>query len=318
MSVNITIKQLRKTAAQWTSDNTVLAAGVLGYETDTGKYKLGDGVTAWNSLSYPSFGGGGGTWGSITGTLSDQTDLQSALNLKANLSGAAFTGAVSVNISGASDTLQLTNSGSGTTLNILNSGSGDFFKIDTNKLVVSNNGNLAVDTNTLFVDAVNNRVGFNIEPLTNLHLKNNAASVDTIFRIQSNNRTVNLSVLNAPNVFEIEAAITRFNAQGAYPLYIANAGVSIGFASTPSALLHVKTASTSTIGQIIQAAAGQTADLLQLRSSAAAVLTSFTDNGAWKPASLADANADNGSVYYSTDQSKLVYKDSAGVVNDLY
>lgn len=29
-------------------------------------------------------GGGGGTWGGITGTLSDQTDLQSAINLKAN------------------------------------------------------------------------------------------------------------------------------------------------------------------------------------------------------------------------------------------
>lgn len=31
-------------------------------------------------------GGGGGTWGSITGTLSDQTDLQNALDLKADLS----------------------------------------------------------------------------------------------------------------------------------------------------------------------------------------------------------------------------------------
>lgn len=28
-------------------------------------------------------GGGGGTWGSITGTLSDQTDLQTALDSKA-------------------------------------------------------------------------------------------------------------------------------------------------------------------------------------------------------------------------------------------
>ena len=82
MAVNLTIKQLRKTAAQWTSDNTILADGVLGFETDTGKYKIGDGATAWNSLSYPTFGGGGGTWGSITGTLSDQTDLQSALDAK--------------------------------------------------------------------------------------------------------------------------------------------------------------------------------------------------------------------------------------------
>ena len=34
------------------------------------------------------------TWGTITGTLSTQTDLQAALNLKANLAGATFTGAI--------------------------------------------------------------------------------------------------------------------------------------------------------------------------------------------------------------------------------
>lgn len=33
--------------------------------------------------------GGGGTWGTITGTLSNQTDLQTALNLKANTSALA-------------------------------------------------------------------------------------------------------------------------------------------------------------------------------------------------------------------------------------
>lgn len=36
-------------------------------------------------------GGGGGSWGSITGTLSDQTDLQAALDLKANLASPTFT-----------------------------------------------------------------------------------------------------------------------------------------------------------------------------------------------------------------------------------
>ena len=34
-------------------------------------------------------GGGGGTWGSITGTLSNQTDLQNALNLKYDASNPA-------------------------------------------------------------------------------------------------------------------------------------------------------------------------------------------------------------------------------------
>lgn len=38
-------------------------------------------------------GGGGGTWGGITGTLSAQTDLNAALNAKANIASPALTGA---------------------------------------------------------------------------------------------------------------------------------------------------------------------------------------------------------------------------------
>jgi hypothetical protein len=40
-------------------------------------------------------GGGGGTWGSITGTIGTQSDLQSALALKADLASPTFTGTVS-------------------------------------------------------------------------------------------------------------------------------------------------------------------------------------------------------------------------------
>jgi len=42
----------RDTAANWTSGNPVLATGEFGYETNTGKFKIGNGSTAWNSLSY--------------------------------------------------------------------------------------------------------------------------------------------------------------------------------------------------------------------------------------------------------------------------
>ncbi len=42
----------RGTAAQWVSANPVLASGEIGYETDTNKIKIGNGVTAWNSLAY--------------------------------------------------------------------------------------------------------------------------------------------------------------------------------------------------------------------------------------------------------------------------
>jgi hypothetical protein len=36
------------------------------------------------------------------------------------------------------------------------------------------------------------------------------------------------------------------------------------------------------------------------------------------PVSLADASANNNSIYYSTTQTKLVYKDGGGVVRVLY
>lgn len=45
--------QLRgDTAANWTSANPVLAAREMALETDTSKFKIGNGSTAWNSLGY--------------------------------------------------------------------------------------------------------------------------------------------------------------------------------------------------------------------------------------------------------------------------
>lgn len=42
----------RGTAAAWTTANPILADGEMGFETDTRKQKIGDGVTAWSSLAY--------------------------------------------------------------------------------------------------------------------------------------------------------------------------------------------------------------------------------------------------------------------------
>lgn len=40
------------TVAKWSSSNPVLLKGEMGVESDTGKFKFGDGVTAWNDLPY--------------------------------------------------------------------------------------------------------------------------------------------------------------------------------------------------------------------------------------------------------------------------
>ena len=59
------MQQRRGTAAQWTSANPVLNAGEMGWESDTNKFKIGDGTNHWANLDYfidanstvnPSFG----------------------------------------------------------------------------------------------------------------------------------------------------------------------------------------------------------------------------------------------------------------------
>ena len=48
----VRIQVRRGVAADWSSVNPILAAGEMGYETDTNKFKFGNGTSAWNSLSY--------------------------------------------------------------------------------------------------------------------------------------------------------------------------------------------------------------------------------------------------------------------------
>ena len=67
------------TGAEWDDVDGIPAGGTVGQVLT--KNSSTDGDASWQTPQ-----SGGGTWGSITGTLSDQTDLQNALNAKANVS----------------------------------------------------------------------------------------------------------------------------------------------------------------------------------------------------------------------------------------
>jgi len=88
----------RDTASGWTSANPTLSSGEFGFESDTTRFKIGDGSTAWSSLSYlDGMSTGGGTFtGDVTfqGTSYDvlwdvsQSSMEWADNAKATFGDA--------------------------------------------------------------------------------------------------------------------------------------------------------------------------------------------------------------------------------------
>lgn len=52
MTVQIQLR--RGTASEWSTANPTLASGEMGVETDTGRFKVGNGSTPWNALPYSS------------------------------------------------------------------------------------------------------------------------------------------------------------------------------------------------------------------------------------------------------------------------
>ena len=123
------IQLRRDTAANWTTVNPTLSQGEPGFETDTGKFKIGTGLADWTSLDYAntsttSGGSGASAFADLTGQIS-QSQIptgQSAIIIPSQL--------------------QTTNTGaSGQVLSLNNSGQ---FTWST----VSGGGNLAIVATT--------------------------------------------------------------------------------------------------------------------------------------------------------------------------
>ena len=69
------IQWRRGTAAVWTSANPVLSEGTPGFETDTNKFKVGDGVKDWKTLAYQGDVASGVAAGAATATVVDADEF---------------------------------------------------------------------------------------------------------------------------------------------------------------------------------------------------------------------------------------------------
>ena len=66
------IQLRRDVASNWAVVNPVLANGEMGYEMDTGRMKIGNGLTPWNGLPY-YVGNGSGANGVLDGGIPSST-----------------------------------------------------------------------------------------------------------------------------------------------------------------------------------------------------------------------------------------------------
>jgi len=173
------------------------------------------------------------------------------------------------------------------------------------------NGTLAVPTQTLLNDTI-----FNLQARS-YHSGGafaTAARVAISAEAQENHTSgaqgSRIRFITTPSGSTAQAERMRITGEGLVGI-ISNA---------PSAYLDVISNLPGTPSAEFQAASGETgtASNVIFRDGSGTATVTVTANGAIKLASLADADAPNSSLYFSTTSSKPVWKDSGGVVNNLY
>jgi len=222
----------------------------------------------------------GAAWGAITGTLADQADLQNALDAKVDLAGDDMTGGLSIAVPTATENalvLQTTeDDDTNNALEVQDSAGAALTVIDdagrvgigTDSLAAGNglevlSGHVLIqgDRRILRVETTNrrrSRISFrSSDGLDKWNFGNDVTDTDT-----------------ADNFGIYDVSNTRF----AITILGANSNVGIN-EITPLAQLHAVASSAATIAQIIQLAAGATANALEVQTSAAAVVASVDASG---------------------------------------
>ena len=252
MPVQTQILTRRGTAASWTSTNPTLGAGEIGYETDTGNFKIGTGAAAWASLPY-NLNGGVSTSGGSTITVASGTTVP---------------------------------------LTIQNNGTGNSFRVndaasDTSPFVIDAAGSVGIGAAT---PAVKLHIvpGETATILETIRLDNPGNGADNGNKITWYNAatgieasaissfreggTLNYALgFNTTANFVTTAATERMRINGL--------GL-VGIGATPSgAMLQVVNNTAANVGTIIRGAASQSGDLLQIQNSASTVLVEVDSAG---------------------------------------
>jgi len=160
---------------------------------------------------------------------------------------------------------------------------------------------------------------------------------DYVFNSSATETVTGTQIWSLPTTMLIKcrryASGTASTISDAYGVYIENSPVAgTNVTITRSNALFVNSNQSYSIGLTIATIAANAAKGIQIIKSGTSTGTSFevvngiggstlmsiNANGSITPATLADSAAANNTIYYSSTAGKLVYKDSAGTVNNLY
>lgn len=172
MAVQIQFR--RGSTSDWSTANTVLAAGEMGIDTTTNQFKIGNGSTAWNSLSYAPINGTVADLDNITNVII--TNTAAGQFLKWN--GSAWVNdAIDLGSDTTGDYVATITGGTGVTSTAATTGEGTTHSLSIGQAVATNSnvtfndltvaGNLTVSGTTTSINTETLTVDDNIVVLNN-------------------------------------------------------------------------------------------------------------------------------------------------------
>lgn len=122
--------------------------------------------------------------------------------------------------------------------------------------------------------------------------------------------------------YDNEVYFGRSNSSGGYTNYTGHMQLSgalwrFGDGANPGAVVHAASSGSGVVAAISEGKTGQSVNIHEFKKNAV-LLAAIDQNGGIVLASMADSSANNNTMYFSTDASKPVFKDSGGTVNNLY
>jgi hypothetical protein len=244
------IQLRRDTAANWSSTNPILASGEIGFITDTNKFKIGNGSTAFNSLSFFN----GNLTGSVLDDLSDVTITSAANGDFLRWNGTAWINdAVNLSTDTVGDYVASLVAGTGITLSN-NSGEAAAPTINVDTSIIQARVTNVTDTEIGYLDGVTSLIQGQIDSKSSSTISINAQAASYTLVLSDKDKLVeidngsanNLTIpLNSSVEFPVGTQISILQTGAGTTTLVPTSGVTLN--ATPGLILRARWSSVTLI-----------------------------------------------------------------------